>query len=412
MAEGFKFEWVVVRSADKVSVPKPAGIGAVIAGPSATPRGVVLAGNARGAVPARPKAEGISVSKERLSFGETRELMEESTTIGAAPILPMMLIRPSVSKVSKPPKKSAAIAASGADKSEFDGTGVTVAVLDTGIDKDHPAFKGVKIIQQNFTQGPPNDIDGHGTHCAGTIFGRDVSGTRIGIARGVQTALIAKVIDTDGGSTESIVRAVQWAQAMGADVISMSLGMDFVGYLERLVKSGIPQRQATALTLEGFRLNILMFASLARTIGGQIGLVDGSVTVAAAGNASNAPEYTIAVEAPANSEGFVSVAALDKPVGDVSRLASFSNVGAKLAAPGVDIWSAKLGGGLVAMSGTSMATPAVAGIACLWTQKLKATVPHPTSQDVVSALRTNAMDLTPDIARTDVEWGQAKAPRD
>jgi subtilisin family serine protease len=80
------------------------------------------------------------------------------------------------------------IAAVKADTSNFTGDGVVVAVLDTGIDKSHPAFAGVTIVEQDFSGSGNGDRQGHGTHCAGTIFGRDVSGTRIGIARGVRAA--------------------------------------------------------------------------------------------------------------------------------------------------------------------------------------------------------------------------------
>jgi subtilisin family serine protease len=81
------------------------------------------------------------------------------------------------------------ISAVQADTSPMNGDGVVVSVLDTGIDKAHPAFAGVNIIEQDFSGSGNGDRQGHGSHCAGTIFGRDVGGTRIGIARGVNKAL-------------------------------------------------------------------------------------------------------------------------------------------------------------------------------------------------------------------------------
>ena len=60
--------------------------------------------------------------------------------------------------------------------SPFTGLGIVVAVLDTGIDATHPAFAGVTLVKKNFTTEAAGDLHGHGTHCAGTIFGRDVSG--------------------------------------------------------------------------------------------------------------------------------------------------------------------------------------------------------------------------------------------
>jgi subtilisin family serine protease len=78
---------------------------------------------------------------------------------------------------------------------------------------------------------------------------------------------------------------------------------------------------------------------------------------------------------PLNALEFVSVAALSPPTDGNYSLAPFSNVGAKLGAPGVGIWSAKPGGGGTIMDGTSMAAPHAAGAACLWIQKLKSRWP-------------------------------------
>ena len=69
-----------------------------------------------------------------------------------------------------------------------------VAVLDTGIDPNHVAFNGVNLTRRNFTAEGDDDLHGHGTLCAGTIFGRDVNGLRIGVARGVSDAIIGKVL--------------------------------------------------------------------------------------------------------------------------------------------------------------------------------------------------------------------------
>jgi subtilisin family serine protease len=107
------------------------------------------------------------------------------------------------------------------------------------------------ITERDFTGEGNGDLEGHGTHCAGTIFGRDVSSTRIGVARGVKTALIGKVLGSQGGSSESIVTAIQWAVDNGAHVISMSLGMDFPGFQKQLQQSGLPPELATSLAWKG-----------------------------------------------------------------------------------------------------------------------------------------------------------------
>ena len=133
----------------------------------------------------------------------------------SGPSMPMKLIAPvSISAVAPPIAGAAAasiawgVRAVGADTSPFDGTGVVVAVLDTGIDDQHPAFAGMQVIPKDFTGDGNGDAHGHGTHCAGTIFGRDVNGVRIGIARGVTKALIGKVIGNRGGTSADIASAI------------------------------------------------------------------------------------------------------------------------------------------------------------------------------------------------------------
>ena len=135
-----------------------------------------------------------------------------------------------------------------ADVSPFDGSDVVVAILDTGIAKNHPAFAGVTIIEEDFTGEGNGDTHGHGTHCAGTVFGRDVDGTRIGVAPGVKKALIGKVLGDEGGGSDAIVRAINWALEEGANVISMSLGIDFPGFVDALVtRQGLPIDLATTM---------------------------------------------------------------------------------------------------------------------------------------------------------------------
>ena len=142
-----------------------------------------------------PPAE-ITIEIEEISNREIKALANEADVVCIAPPMPMKLIEPFAADGQAQPAAGAptwGVNAVGASTSPFTGNGVVVAVLDTGIDPGHPAFAGVTLVQKNFTTAGPNDQHGHGTHCAGTIFGRDVDGTRIGVAPGVKKALIGKV---------------------------------------------------------------------------------------------------------------------------------------------------------------------------------------------------------------------------
>jgi subtilisin family serine protease len=165
--------------------------------------------------------------------------------------MPMRLVKPLdvVDAGAAAPTVAWGVQAVKADTSPQTGAGIKVAVLDTGIDASHVAFKDVPIVQKDFTGEGDGDQHGHGTHCAGTIFGRDVQGTRIGVARGVTDVLIGKVLGQNGGgSSDEIMQAILWAVQEGANVISMSLGMDFPGYVAALQADGMPPELATSPT--------------------------------------------------------------------------------------------------------------------------------------------------------------------
>jgi subtilisin family serine protease len=194
---------------------------------------------------------------------------------------------------------------------------------------------------------------------------------RIGVARGVKKALIGKVLGRQGATTDQIWKAIQWAVNNGANIVSMSLGMDFPGYVKYLIEEeNLPAEPASSRALEAYRSNVLLFDRLAQFINAAASFIQCTVIVAASGNESNRPDWEVAVAPPAVAEGIVSVGALAQGDGGLV-VARFSNTGPEISAPGVGVLSAKVGGGLKSMSGTSMATPHVAGVAALWAEKMK-----------------------------------------
>lgn len=316
----------------------------------------------------------VSVAVESLEREELRSVTNDPDVLAFAPIMPMRLIEPlQTGPVDDGEEGDSTwgVRAVKAHTSPYTGKGVVVAVLDTGIDASHPTFAGLDVVTRNFTNGPDEDIHGHGTHCAATIFGRNVGGTRIGVALGVEKALIAKVLGPDGGSSETLVNAINWAVENKATVVSMSLGIDFPGFAQRLREQDptLPEALVVSRALEGYRANVVLFERLAMAL--QVRPAP-TLIVAAAGNESRRdqdPRHEIGVSPPAVSNGFISVAALGRSAAGLT-VAGFSNTGANISGPGVGVISAALGGGLKKANGTSSAAPHVAGAAVLWAERL------------------------------------------
>ena len=222
--------------------------------------------------------------------------------------------------------------------SHFDGNGIKVAVLDTGFDVGHPEFAGRPMVTNTFVGQPVQDLHGHGTHTAGTACGpQSPPGPlqRYGIGFRAQM-FIGKVLTNSGTGTQAqILAGMNWAIANRCAVISMSLG------------APIPPQPAY-------------------TAAGTAALNAGCLIVAASGNASNRPAHIAPALAPANSPSIVSVAAVDSSL----RVATFSCGGkVDIAGPGVSLFSSwPRPTWHNTISGTSMATPHVAGCAALWAQ--------------------------------------------
>ncbi|HEU5471757.1 MAG TPA: S8 family serine peptidase [Actinophytocola sp.] len=229
------------------------------------------------------------------------------------------------------------------------GRDVPVAVLDTGIDDTHPDFRGRLAAIRNFTADPDGrDLVGHGTHVASTIAGtgRASDGRYTGVAPGARL-LIGKVCGGNGCPESAILAGMEWAAESGAKVVNLSLG-------------GPDTAADDPLELAVNRLSAQ----------------HGMLFVVAAGNDGGHGAET--VSSPASADAALAVGAVDGQ--DV--LAGFSGRGPRvhdaaakpeIVAPGVEITAArsrfatlgKRGERYTELTGTSMATPHVAGAAAI-----------------------------------------------
>lgn len=352
---------------------------------------------------------------DEMDAADHAKASSDPTVLSVAPRMPMVLIK-SFDEGAADLSKGAGwnLEAVNATRNRYNGSGVKVAILDTGI-VPHPAFEGVNIEGRDFTRkdgktsSDVTDNDGHGTHCAGILLGRDVNGYRMGVAPGITDLLVGKVVAGEGGNSEQIVRAVLWAMSEGAAVISMSLGMDFPGYQKALVEQyDMDPAQATSLALAGYRQNTKLFDDLSRVTVGHNGLIPGCVVVASGGNESKRPDYTIVVAPPATGDRFLSVAALGFNADGSFGVARFSNTDVTLSAPGVNICSCDNNGGLSSKSGTSMAAPHVAAVAAMWAQKLIEDDELVSADNVVAAVRSSVKTIP--LPKVDVGIGLVQAP--
>ncbi|WP_171632151.1 S8 family serine peptidase [Paenibacillus plantarum] len=253
---------------------------------------------------------------------------------------------------------------------------VKVAVMDTGIDMTHPALQSAIIQGYDFVNSDTNaqDDNGHGTHVSGIIAAQAYGGADVGVAHGVRIMPLKVLDSTGGGDTSYLYQAFQYLQIHPVDVINMSLG-----------SYG----------------NSKAIHDIIKTIHDQ-----GTVIVSAAGNDSNnwkkdeIGQYSTQpwdttdthrtayfTSYPAAYEEVISVGAVAQ-LSDLSfAIADFSNIGKiDVVAPGVNIYSTIIGSSYDYKSGTSMATPFVAGLAAL----LKAANHNLEAEDIRLILQTSA----------------------
>ncbi len=213
------------------------------------------------------------------------------------------------------------------------GAGVKVAVLDTGIDTDHPDLSYNPNCSESFVEDETlEDGNGHGTHTTGTIAALDNGAGVVGVAPEATLCIYKVLSDSGSGSYSDVIAALERAVVNGVQVTNNSYGSP--GDPGVTVKTAFDIADAA-----------------------------GVVNVCAAGNSGNPPGRGDNVIYPARYESCIAVAATERN----DNRARFSSTGldVELAGPGVDINSTVLGGGYGEKSGTSMASPHVAGTAAL-----------------------------------------------
>ncbi|MDZ4820124.1 MAG: S8 family peptidase [Planctomycetota bacterium] len=248
------------------------------------------------------------------------------------------------------------------------GQGVRVAVLDTGIQLDHPDLADAIESSRDFTSNRNGAIDrnGHGTHAAGIIAARQNGRGVVGVAP-LCRLLIGKVLDDSGqGSSEAVAAGIDWACKQGVDIINLSLGSD--------------QPDSTLL------------AAIRRAI------AEGRWVIAAAGNDGGANAGASRVNYPARWSETIAVAAVDRN----GRLSQFSSQGPEvdIAAPGQDVLSTFINSGYAKLSGTSMAAPFVAGVAALLLSLHRLASDARTPLNDIQALREHLLRTAQDAGPT------------
>lgn len=325
---------------------------------------------ARGFKAARRYERAVEGFAAKLSPAQVEALRDDPEVAFVSPDRPVTAQGLVPVSVNDTPPPGVRRIEAGTDKSIREASTVNVAVIDTGIDLDHPDLNVVDGIDC-IGSGPAEDQNGHGTHVAGTVAARNNGAGVTGVAPGTRV-YAAKVLDADGnGSFSSIICAIDWVTATRSDA---DPGNDIAVANMSLGGQGSPVGSCASTT------DALHRAICASTAAG--------VTyVVAAGNSGWDFDYASTPDVPAAYPEVLTVAAVADSDGRPGGLggapacdsgqaddtyASFSNYAATpagaahlVAAPGSCVTSTWLDGSYATISGTSMASPHVAGVAAL-----------------------------------------------
>ena len=245
----------------------------------------------------------------------------------------------------------------------LDGSGVRVAVIDTGVDDDHPDLAGIVIGGADFSGiGTPDGTQPvgpggfHGTMVSSLIAGQGkISGGVIGVAPGVELLSVSVGLGVEGADTDAqVAQAIIWSVENGASVINLSLSRN--------------SERWPASWDEAF-----LFA-----------FENDVVIVAASGN-REAQSYATA---PATIPGVLSVTAVDE-AGQVNSSAGAGGIGVAVAAPGIDMLGSFPGGEIKTWEGSSAAAPIVTGLVALMRQA----DPVASADDIIQRIISTAVDL-------------------